>query len=676
MKKIFSVIIMAGILIISLTSCSKVKSPIDEVNDFNEMWTKTDYISMYDKVTIENKKNITEEDFNKAYKDFYEAIGLKKVTVTNMANEEELKEKIKKEESITIPISIQIETTYGQKSYNRDVVLLKENIDDDYVWNIKWDYQMIYDGMEQGDTVKTANILPKRGKILDRNDNTLALNGEIIQVGIVPGRLGDMKEEIISDLAKTFSISEDYINERLNLSWVKEDSFVDLIKISVKDQYLIDEIYDKNNGATYKELNDRVYPYGELVAHLTGYLGYINEEELKILGPLGFTSNTKVGRNGLEKIYEEQLRGIPGKIVSIIDKDGQDKEILLEEKVQDGEDIKISIDIDRQAELFTEIGEEEEGTAACMNYQTGEVLALVSTPSYDPNEFILGMNNEEYNELINDEREPLLNRFSKVYAPGSSFKPITLAIALNEKFIDETFTIDVKGLDWQKDSSWGNYFITRVFDPGTHVDIEKAVIYSDNIYFAQVALKIGSETFLEKAKEFGIGEELSLAYGIAKSQLATNDSISKDELLADSGYGQGQVQVSILNLTKAYSTFVNSGNVVEPKLIMDEGEIETSNIISEEVANEIFELMRKVVEDSRGTGHDAMISGKVIAGKTGTAEIGIETEETSKKELGWFAAIDKSDETPYITAMMIENVEDRGGSHFVVPKVRDFIKGY
>ena len=675
MRKIVSVFIVATILIISLTSCSKVKSPIDEVNDFNEMWIKADYSGMYNKLALEDKSKITEEDFNKSYKDFYEAIEVKNVAIVNLANAEELEEKIKKQDNITIPISIQIETTYGQKNYNRDIVLVKEKVEDKEIWNIKWDYQMVYEGMEQGDTVKLSNILPKRGKILDRNDNTLALNGEIIQVGIVPGRLGDMKEEVISDLAKTFNISEEYINGRLNLSWVKDDSFVDLIKISVSEQHLIDEIYNKNKGATYKVLNDRVYPYGELVAHLTGYLGYINEEELKTLEPLGYTANTKVGRNGLEKIYEEKLRGIPGKVISIIDKDGKDKEILLEEKVQDGEDIKVSIDINKQAELFTQLGEEE-GTAACMNYQTGEVVALVSKPSYDPNQFILGMNTEEYNELTNDEREPLLNRFSKVYAPGSSFKPITLAIALNEKAIDATFAIDVKGKEWQKDSSWGNYFVTRVSDLGTIVDIEKAMIYSDNIYFAQVALEIGSEIFLQKAKEFGIGEDLSLAYGIAKSQLATNDTISKEELLADSGYGQGQVQISILNLTKAYSTFANNGNIVEPRLIMDGSEIKTTNIISEEVANQVFDLMKKVVEDSRGTAHDAMISGKVIAGKTGTAEIGVETEESNKKELGWFAAIDKSDETPYITAMMIENVEGRGGSHFVVPKVREFIKKY
>ena len=111
----------------------------------------------------------------------------------------------------------------------------------------------------------------------------------------------------------------------------------------------------------------------------------------------------------------------------------------------------------------------ERGTAASVNYKNGEILAIVSSPSYDPNKFTLGITSGELTALQEDKSNPLLNRFTKVYTPGSVLKPITAAIALNGKVIDENFTINVKGKDWQKDSSWGDYYITRVTDPGTPV---------------------------------------------------------------------------------------------------------------------------------------------------------------------------------------------------------------
>ena len=113
------------------------------------------------------------------------------------------------------------------------------------------------------------------------------------------------------------------------------------------------------------------------------------------------------------------------------------------------------------------------------------------------------------------------------------------AIALNESITDKSFTIDVKGLEWQKDVSWGSYYITRVKDP-VPCRYGKAMIYSDNIYFARLALEIGADTFVEKAKEFGIGETLPLRYGVKDSQLANNGQIASEILLADTGYGQGE----------------------------------------------------------------------------------------------------------------------------------------
>ena len=154
-------------------------------------------------------------------------------------------------------------------------------------------------------------------------------------------------------------------------------------------------------------------------------------------------------------------------------------------------------------------------------------------------------------------------------------------------------------------------------------------------------------------------------------QLANDTRISNDILLADTGYGQGEVLLNIMNLNKAYSVFINEGDIVNPRLVLDDTDIDRKSIISKEVADEIFNMLLKVVENDDGTGHGAYIKGKTIAGKTGTAEVPVDGENSSDlEELGWFVAIDKSEDTPYIISMMVENVKDRGGSKVAVEKVR------
>ncbi|MPW25998.1 penicillin-binding transpeptidase domain-containing protein [Alkalibaculum sp. M08DMB] len=670
------IIVLIGLLIMLIFTGCVNKSPVKEFEQYAKSWQKQEYVDMYEKLSIEDKEAISLEEFVVSYKEFYNNLGIKSIKVEVLTDEKELKDEIEHNDQVTLPFEVNLETLYGEKSYSMDGIVLREEVDGGKEkWSIDWDYNMIFKDMEEGDTIVTRSVTPARGEILDRNNKKIAENSNVIQVGIVPGRLGEMKDEIISDLSSAFDITTEYINSRLELSWVNDDTFVDLIKIPKGQLNVIEKLNNKNNGATYKEIGDRVYPYKEIAAHLTGYLGYPSEDDMKELEPLGFTANDRIGKTGLERIFDEKLRGIPGMKIAMVSASGKEKEIFSEEPVKDGEDLKLTIDIDMQTKLYNQI-KNEEGTATSMDYKTGEVMALVSSPSYDPNKFILGISAENLASLQEAEDKPLLNRFTKVYSPGSTFKPITAAIALNEKKIDQNFSIDTRGLQWQKDASWGSYSITRVTDPGGSVNLDKAMIYSDNIFFGRVALEIGEDTFVEKAKDFGIGVDLNIRYGTDKSQLAASDDISSEVLLADTGYGQGQVLVNILNIPKAYSAFVNKGSVVEPKLIMDSEEPKFTNIIDEDIAEKIFNIMIRVVEDSAGTGREARISGKTIAGKTGTAEVGTIENSTTKEELGWFAAIDKSDEQPYITAVMIENVHGRGGSHVAIPLVRKFIESY
>lgn len=675
MRKYLKIILGLSILLF-FTACTKEEDPLASFRNYKTAFTTLDYEGMYANLTTQSKEEMTQEQFSLAFDSIYKELFVESASLTEKLDETELNNKTREADSVSIPVTILLSTVFGEKSYSFDLPLVREVESGKGKGQFRIDFkpELVLQNVETGDKVQVVSVAPQRGKILDRNGRALAGAGEAVLVGIVPGRLGAMKEEIVKDLAIALNISEDYINTRLSLSWVKDDTFVDLKKIPKEQQGIIEAINARNAGATFRVVSERFYPYREAAAPLTGYLGAVNEEELKVLKPLGFNENTKVGRVGLEKQYEEQLRGAYGRKVNLVSASGQVKETLFEEPVKNGEDVKLTIDIDKQVSLYQEL-KGEKGTAAVMDYVTGEVQALVSSPSYDPNRFILGMTQEEYNALTADPKNPLLNRAAKVYPPGSVIKPVTAAIALEEINFDETFSIQVTGKDWQKDASWGGYHVTRVTDPGIPVDLQKAFIYSDNIYFAQMALQIGSERFLKEAAEFGIGTPLHLGIQMETSQLAKGNKITKEILLADTGYGQGEVLVSIVDITRAYSVIANKGLLTEPVLVEGVAGPAGKVLIAEEVAAKVLGYMQKVIEDPNGTGREGYISGMSLAGKTGTAEINT-AAAGSNKELGWFAVIDSNKGNTLITAMMVEDVEQRGGSHFVVPMVRSFIQTY
>lgn len=227
------------------------------------------------------------------------------------------------------------------------------------------------------------------------------------------------------------------------------------------------------------------------------------------------------------------------------------------------------------------------------------------------------------------------------------------------------------GLSWQKDASWGSYHVTTLhaYEP---VILENALIYSDNIYFAKAALKIGSEEMESSLTGLGFNEELPFEIKMAESQYSNSEGIETEIQLADSGYGQGQVLVNPLHMACIYSAFCNEGNVIKPYLVYQNeatAEYWIPDAFSNETASRVLEGTKKVVNDSNGTGYAAHRDDILLAGKTGTAEIKASKDDTSGTELGWFAIFTAEDtECPILIISMVEDVKGRGGSGHVVKK--------
>lgn len=439
------------------------------------------------------------------------------------------------------------------------------------------------------------------------------------------------------------------------------------------------DILDRNGKvlATTNENGEREYPYGEIAAHLVGYVRGISSEELESHKGEGYTESSIIGKTGLELAYEERLRGTNGTGIYIVDQNENILDTIAETDMEDGEDIRTTIDIELQEEIYNEF-DGDNGFSVTINPKTGEVLAMVSTPSFDSNKFITGFTDEEWNALSSDENTPMFARYESTWVPGSSFKPITGAIGLTT----DSFTADDdfgrSGTSWQNSESWGDYMVTTLTTYSGAANLRNALIYSDNIYFAKAALRIGGDTFAEQLLKIGFDKDIDFPISMSNSQFASNNEFTSEIGLADSGYGQGQILVNPLHVASIYSAFVNDGNMIKPYIEYGEGtEYWIEDAFSEEASKEIRDDLIQVVENSNGTAHEARISGVTLAGKTGTAELKGAGEEDGE-ELGWFNAFvisDNADEQ-ILTINMIENVEDRGGSHYLLPKVRNIISWY
>ena len=647
-------------------------SPEELLVEYMNHIPKQEYEEMYAMLNIEASRNISQDDFVKRNSAIYEGIEVDNMEIEVTAYDEERK-------AVTYQTSF--DTVAGNISFENEAIFLKG--EDGY--ELVWDDSLIFPKLGSTDKVKISTTQANRGDILDRNGRVLAGKGVASSVGIVPGKLED-RDEAIQQIAELLEIEPEVIEKILSAKWVKEDSFVpiktipkvaeiELMKIEPDEEVLKENERQKKlleiPGVMISDTEVREYPLGEAAAHLVGYVQSVTAEDLENHAGEGYTANSVMGKSGMEGLFEKELKGQNGCDIYIVDSNGNKKAELASIFVQDGKDIQLTIDAELQRSLYEQF-KEDKSCSVAMNPYTGEVLALVSTPSYDNNDFIMGLSNEQWTALNEDENKPMYNRFRQVWCPGSTFKPIIAAIGLESEAIDPMEDYGNEGLSWQKDSSWGSYCVTTLhtYEP---VILENALIYSDNIYFAKAALKIGTEEMESSLTELGFNEEIPFDIKMAKSQYSNTENIETEIQLADSGYGQGQVLVNPLHMACIYSAFCNEGNIIKPYLVYQNEAAVTywmPGAFSKETANRVLEGTKRVVNDSHGTGYAAHRDDIVLAGKTGTAEIKASKDDTSGTELGWFAiyTTDNTVEHPILIISMVEDVKGRGGSGYVVKK--------
>ncbi len=619
------------------------------LKEYFEKLSNKDYEAMYDYV----ETDLAKEDFITRVKNIYEGIEASDISVTVLNNTNDENDS----SIINVTYNNSMSTLAGNISFLNTIKV--KNTDN--VYKIQWDSTIIFPDLKDEYKVRVDTLDSTRGTIYDRNNNALAQDGEAYSIGLVPGKMDDTTD--LAKISELLGMSVETINNSLNASYVGEDTFVPLRKISKEEQDLKNELLTIK-GILVTDVNARVYPYKEATSLLTGYAQ--NDE----------------GKTGLEYAYNDRLKGTDGKEINIIDENGKKVKTLAKKDLENGENIKTTIDVNIQQKIYEQF-KEDKGASVAINYNTGEVLALVSTPSYDANDITLGVTDEEWQKLQNDENKPMYNRYLASYVPGSSLKPVIGAIGLKYNSFTADDDFETSGTKWQNSDSWGNLYVTTLETYSGPANLRNALVYSDNIYFAKAALKIGKNNLQQGLNDFGFNEKISFVQDISKSTYGAMDS---ESAIANSGYGQDQLLVNPIHLAMIYSSFANGGNMVMPIIEYEETDEKgdnlinnvnaneeqekqkyfRENVISSEIANIIKEDLIQVVEE--GTGKAAKIEGKTLAGKTGTAEIKDDQQDEDGTEIGWFNAFD---ENGLLIISMCEDVKDLGGSHYLLPKVKE-----
>lgn len=676
-------LVLLGILLVLVLNPGILDTPERAVGKYFSYLNEKNYEKMYEMLTEDSRNEYAREAFIERNQKIYEGLEARDMGIRVLGTE-------KREASVCVNYEISFQTIAGPVEFKNQIILkrsLRSGL------KVQWSDGLIFPDLEKTDRVLITELEAKRGTIYDRNGRMLAGEGIASSVGLVPGKLEKQKDEDLQRLSELLEIPRETILQKLSASWVTEDSFVPLKTIDkVDERKLLSMQEDQTvmeNAALQEQLLEipgvmitdveiRTYPLGEAAAHLTGYVQGITAEELEELKDQGYSAGSRIGKTGLESLYEETLAGKTGYRASIVYENGERKEILAVKNPEHGEDIRTTIDGELQQQLYEEFREDESCTVA-MNPKTGEVLALVSTPSYSPDLFVRGMTEEEWKRLNEDEKNPMQNRFRAVWCPGSSFKPVIGAIGVTTGSLNPDEDMGNEGTSWRKDETWGEYRVTTLHEY-EGATLQNALIYSDNIYFAKAALRIGGTVLKEQFDKLGFGEKLPFPIWMTESQYSNDGEFASEIQVADTGYGQGEMLVNPLHLACIYTAFMNGGNMLVPSLLPAEGVYEPkvwkTQVFSSSAIEQINQGLLQVIENPDGTGHACAVEEMILAGKTGTAEIKDTQEDTQGTELGWFAVYTPEAETKdaLLLVSMVEDVKERGGSGYVTGHIQKILK--
>jgi penicillin-binding protein 2 len=517
---------------------------------------------------------------------------------------------------------------------------------------------------------------PVRGNIFDRHGQILASSKLSHAVYVWPlARKPEQWPKTLARLASILNISEAELNERLQKNGFDSAVPVRVARGLKPDQITVLEEY-KNEMAGVEMIVEavRTYPNKEVAAHILGYTGEITEEELDEPKYEGYRLGDVVGQLGIEAALEKRLRGEWGGKQVVVDNVGQVLQVLGEKQAKAGEDLHLTIDLDLQKIAEGVLGSYE-GAVVAIDPRNGEVLAMVSRPTFDPNVFTGRMTNEDW-EKLQSEDHPFVNRALQAFPPASTFKIVTTVAALESKvFPPETVLptypyIVAGGIDFWDWNRAG-------FGP---LDFPGAMAWSSDTFFYQIAQGIGEKPLIDWTRRFGFGSKTGIELGKEEAEGLVPDEAWKQKNLEEDWFqgdtinmsiGQGYLQTTPLQVAVMFGVPASGGDRIKPHLVLDNHDSKQwreSLNLSPDTVRILKEGLRQVVTYGTGTNMDSA-SIPPASGKSGTAEAPPYESHT------WFGAY-APEENPEILVVVFGEHSGMGGGKFAAPRVLQVMQAY
>jgi len=564
-----------------------------------------------------------------------------------------------------------------------------------------WELQIIeheeYKFLSENNRVKTIIVTAPRGFIYDRYHRVIVGNRPSFNLTLSPEDVQDLSS-ILSLCQGRLGIPSEEIRRKIKFSYL-EKAIILKRNLDYQQVAFIEEHRLDFPGLGFQVEPMRDYPYGSLAAHVLGYLGEIDREQLRLSrrsDTYYYQLGDLVGQCGIEGRFEVYLRGNKGKRLVEVDNLGRELRLLKREVLVPGDNLVLNIDLELQ-QFIEGIFRDKSGAIVILDPNTGEVLALVSHPAFDPNLFASSISPKDWMLLRNNGFKPLQNRVIQgLYPPGSVFKIITAIAALETGIVTPQTEFNCPGY---------LYFGGRLYhcwkgEGHGRLDLHRAIVESCNVYFYQLGSRLGIDNLAKYAAMLGLGQPTGIDLFGEKGGLIPNRAW-KEKVLGERWYpgetlsasiGQGYVLVTPLQMAVMISAIANGGRLYRPLLVR---EIESPQgkvikrfrprllarlSLKDSTLRFIREALWGVVNDKRGTGNRAKLADVEIAGKTGTAQVvGLSRQRFQQgpdrfRPHAWFVAFAPYDQPRIALSILVEN----GGKGGVAaaPLARKIIEFY
>jgi penicillin-binding protein 2 len=548
-------------------------------------------------------------------------------------------------------------------------------------WNLQIQNPQMYNEQAERNRIKSLPIPAPRGKILDRDGRVIVDNHSSYSLILTRENL---KTEHLRTIADGLNLDYDDLVARVQryTSRPKYDPIIIKEELAPAELSFVDSHRDFFPEMELIHAQRRLYPQNGFAAHVIGYTGEISEPELDSPEFAKYSPGAVIGKFGIERQYNDSLTGVDGERQVVVDNRGKTREVLANKEAVPGQDLRLTLDLDLQA--VAELAMEgKNGAVVAMDPRTGEVLAMVSRPTFDPNKFAVRIKSSDWREIADNPDHPLLNRAIQAQdAPGSTFKPFVAIAGLESGAIDDQFTVHCAG-----GASFYGHYHKCWWKPGHGtVSLHRGIQQSCDVYFYNVGDRTGIDKIAFYANQAGLGQKTGVdlpheAEGVVPSSAWKIRNFREKWYAGETisvAIGQGALTVTPLQLARAYCWLVNGGLWHQPHVVKGGKYQEHSWPLTPDNVAKVIYGTWGVVNEPGGTGVRAQLPGLNVCGKTGTAQLA--SNEFLKGKTGkefldnaWFVGFAPR-EAPEIVVVALY---DHGGhGQFAAPVARDVLKAY